>query len=54
MPLKAVVGSLEVRNLGQDCSPLRLESECLLVCVLGQHELQKRVSGLYEKIWLLS
>lgn len=31
--LKAVVGGLEVRTLGQDCSPSRLEGKCLLVCI---------------------
>ena len=33
MLLKAVVGGLEVRNLGQDCSPSSLEGKCLPVCI---------------------
>lgn len=46
--LKAVVGGLEVRNLGQDCSPSSLEGKRLLVCVTVAMSCRREYLGSLE------
>lgn len=46
--LKAVVGGLEVRNLGQDSSPSSLEGKCLLVCVTMAMSCRRQYLGALE------